>query len=242
MRRPASRPGIDTMREALHASSDYIPGLVWNTVLITVVVGFQWNLLQIAVLYVLEIAVINLLYLLVSLFAPQPISDLDEERWNREPTPVQPVGWVPPVYYRNARFIVRYVLFVGILIPIVLQRLVAQYGLESVLTPSVGLAVVGIILFELRRVWQHFIRDRKYREKSPLEAIQFGFIHVGELFVILVYAIAPVTFILVITATAFGIDYGSRSALLFYLVPIGAIRVWFSSLDPLTDDFEVSIS
>lgn len=152
-------------------SSDYIPGLILNAALTVAIVGFQWSLLEIAMMCVLEISIINVLYLFVSLFTPQPLTDIDKERWNTEPTPIQPIRGLPAVYYRNARFVVRYVVFIGVLIPILLQRLVARYGIESVLTPSVGLVVVGITLFELRRVWQNFIRDRRYLERSPLDAI-----------------------------------------------------------------------
>lgn len=53
------------------------------------------------------------------------------------------------------------------------------------------------------------------------------------------YVIFPVTIIVMTTGITFGIDYGSRVAGLVYLVPMGAVRVWFSGLDPQTDDIEV---
>ncbi|ELZ50480.1 hypothetical protein C464_02730 [Halorubrum coriense DSM 10284] len=213
-----------------------------NIALIVAIIGFQWSLLEIAVMYVLEIAIVNVLYLFVALFTPQPLTDSDEERWNTKPTPIQPISRFPAVYYRNARFILRYVLSTGILIPVLLQALVAQFEVESIRAPSVGLVVVGITLFELHRVWQNFIRDQQYLEKSPLDAVQFGFVPLSELFIISVYVIVPVTVIIVVIGIAFEISYEARITWLAYLIPMGAVRVWFSGLDPQTDDVEVSFS
>ena len=234
-------PG-ERILEVVRASRPFLPGLVLNAGLVVAVVVFGWSLLEIAVVYVLEVAVINLVYLAVALFTPQPIEDLDEERWNTAPTPIQPIPQIPPVYLRNARFVLRYVAFVGVLVPILLQRLVSAYGPESLHTASIGIAVVGIVLFELTRVWRYFLRDRSYRAQSPMDAITFGLVPLTELFLLVVYVVVPVTVGLVIVGVGFGIEFDTRSALVIYLVPMGAVRVWISGLDPQTDDIEFSVS
>jgi hypothetical protein len=164
----------ERLLEAARASRPFLPGFVLNAGLVVAVVVFGWSLLEIAVVYVLEIAVINLVSLVVALFTPQPIEDLDGERWNTAPTPIQPVPQIPPVYARNVRFVLRYVAFVGVLVPVLFHRLVSVYGSESLYTASIGIAVGGIVLFELPRVWRYFVRDRSHRAQSPMDAITFG--------------------------------------------------------------------
>ena len=232
----------ETILEAMRASRPFLPGFVLNAGLIVAVVVFGWSLLEIAVVYVLEVAVINLVYLVVALFTPQPIEDLDEDRWHTAPTPIQPIAQIPPVYPRNVRFVLRYVAFVGVLVPFLLHRLVSAYGLESLHTTSIGIAVGGIVLFELSRVWRYFLRDRSYRAQSPMDAITFGLVPLIELFLLVVYVVVPVTIGLVIVGVGFGVEFDTRSALVIYLVPMGAVRVWISGLDPQTDDIEFSVS
>jgi len=66
--------------EAARAFRPFLPGFVLNAGLMVAVVAFDWSLIEIALLYVLKIAVINLVYLSVALFTPQPIEDLNEGR------------------------------------------------------------------------------------------------------------------------------------------------------------------
>ena len=228
--------------EAARAFRPFLPGFVLNAGLMVAVVAFDWSLIEIALLYVLKIAVINLVYLSVALFTPQPIEDLNEGRWTTATTPRQPISQIPPVYPRNVRFVLRYVVFVGVIVPIVCHRLVSAYGPESLYTASVRLAVGGIVLFELARVWRYFVRDRSYREQSPMDAITFGLVPLTELFLVVVYVVVPATVGLVIVGVGFGIEFDTRGASLIYLVPMGAIRVWISGLDPQTDDIEISVS
>lgn len=231
----------ESVVETVRASRPFLPGAILNAGLIVAIVGFDWRLLDIAVLYVAEIAVINLVYLIVALFTPQPIEDLDEPRWNTAPTPLQPIPQIPPVYPRNARFILRYVVFVGVIVPIVLHRLVSAAGPESLHTTSVGIAIGGSVLFELVRVWRSFVRDRSYRAQSPMDALTFGLVPLTELLLLVMYVIVPVTIGLAVVGIGFGVEFDSRIALLIYLVPMGVIRVWISGLDPQTDDIEISV-
>jgi len=110
----------------------------------------------------------------------------------------------------------------------------------SALPRSVGVAIVGITLFQLVRVWRNFIVDQSYQNKSPQDAVQFAFAPVGEVLFVMFYAFIPVTFVIVGGVIVTDIDLPSRLVLLLvYLVPIGAIRAWMRSLDPQTDDLEM---
>ena len=75
-----------------------------------------------------------------------------------------------------------------------------------------------------------------------MDAISFGLVPLTELFLLVVYVVVPVTVGLVIVGVGFGIEFDTRGASLIYLVPMGAIRVWISGLDPQTDDIEISVS
>jgi hypothetical protein len=70
----------------------------------------------------------------------------------------------------------------------------------------------------------------------------FAFAPVVELYMMLIYVIAPVTFVLVGIAFAMDTELNSPLVLLFYLIPMGAIRAWIGSLDPQTDDLEISFN
>jgi hypothetical protein len=41
------------------------------------VVVFRWSLVEIALIYLIEVAIINLLSFLIALFTAQPVADLD---------------------------------------------------------------------------------------------------------------------------------------------------------------------
>lgn len=107
---------------------------------------------------------------------------------------------------------------------------------------SVGLAIAGIVLFQLSRVWRYFIVDQSYREKSPTSRMAFVCAPLTESFLMLVSVPAPLTLVLGGIAFTIDSDRSSLPVLLLYLVPIGFIRAWIGSLDPQTDDFEVSFN
>ncbi|ELZ39294.1 hypothetical protein C463_17148 [Halorubrum californiense DSM 19288] len=75
-----------------------------------------------------------------------------------------------------------------------------------------------------------------------MDAIQFAFAPVTELLFMLFYVVVPVTFLVVGTAIVIDAEVTSRLVLLLYLVPMGMIRAWIGSLDPQTDDLEISFS
>ena len=45
--------------------------------------------IKVLLIYVPEVAVINLLFTFAALFAAQPIADRDAEKWHQEPNPTQ---------------------------------------------------------------------------------------------------------------------------------------------------------
>ena len=234
--------GIKTVPSVLRESRDFAFGCVLNLGLIIGVVVFEWSLVEIAFIYFIEIAIIGLLFFFVALFTPQPVDDLDGDSWNTEPTPLQPIAVIPPVYWRNIKFVLGKAIAAGIIIGAVMRPVVSSYGPGSGLPLSVGLAIVSIGLFQLTRVWRHFIANRSYRDRSPADALEFAFVPVVELYLMLLYVVAPVTIVLAGIAFATDADIHSRAWWLLYLLPMGAIRAWIGSLDPQTDDIEISFN
>jgi len=224
----------------LKESRDLVSGCILNLALIVGVVVFEWSLVEIAFIYFIEIAIINVLFLSVALFTPQPVDDRDGDAWRNEPTPLQPIALLPPIYWRNTKFVLRRAIIAGILIGVLMRPVVSSYDLDSGLPLSVGLAIASIVFFQLTRVWRYFIANRSYRDKSPADAIDFAFVPVVELYLMFIYVIAPVT--IVIAGIAFAIDINSRAWWLLYLVPMGAIRAWIGSLDPQTDDIDIRVN
>jgi hypothetical protein len=242
MREHSWKSATDTVLGVLTESREFVSGLILNFALITGVIVFEWSLVEIVVIYIIEVAIISSLFLVVALFTPQPVDDRDGDVWNTEPTPVQLISLLPPIYRRNIKFVGDKAVFVGILIGILMRAIVFNSQLISALPPSVGLAIAGIVLFQLRRVWRYFIADQSYQNKSPMDAIQFAFAPVAELLLMILYVVVPVTFLVVGTAIAMNTEITSRLVLLLYLVPMGTIRAWIGSLDPQTDDLEISFS
>ncbi|ELZ25899.1 hypothetical protein C476_00572 [Natrinema limicola JCM 13563] len=214
---------------------DFVSACILNLALILGVVVFEWSLVEIAVIYLIEIAIINLLFFSVALFTPQSVDDLDGDSWDEEPTPIQPIGLIPPVYWRNINFVLRKAVIPAFLLTVIMRPVLSGYDLDSGLPLSVWLAIAGTVFFQLSRVWRYFIVNRSYQDKSPADAMAFAFAPILELFLMLVFVVAPVSFVIIGTGT----DLDSRAVWLLYLVPMGAIRAWIGSLDPQTDDFSI---
>ena len=237
MREGSPRWVTQSVPEALRdPSREFVAGAVLNLVLIAGVVVFGWNLVEIAVIYLVEIVVIYLLFCFAALCTPQPVDNLDGEAWQTEPTPLQPISLFPPVYWRNITFVGSKSIFSVIVGGVTIPPVFSSSDLGSGLPLSVMIAVVSIIVFQLTRVWQHFIADKSYQNKSPADAMTFAFAPVTELLVISLCVVVPVTVALVAIALILDTDLDSQLVLLVYLVPIGAIRTWIGSLDPQTDD------
>ena len=249
MRGYSWRSATDTILGVLTESREFVSGLILNFALIIGVIVFEWSLVEIAVIYIIEVAIIHYFFLVVALFTPQPMDDRDGDVWNTKPTPVQPISLLPPIYWRNVKFVGHKAVFTGIPIGVLMTAVASNSNLVSALPTSVsalpssvGVAVAGIVLFQLRRVWRYFIVDQSYQNKSPMDAIQFAFAPVTELLFMILYVVVPVTFLVVGTAIVIDAEISSRLVLLLYLVPMGTIRAWIGSLDPQTDDLEISFS
>jgi hypothetical protein len=227
--------GSKTIPGMLRESRDFVSGCILNSALILGVVVFEWSLLEIAVIYLIELAIINLLFFSVALFTPQPVDDLDGDSWDEAPTPIQPIGLIPPVYRRNINFVLRRAIIAAFLLAVIMRPVLPGYDWDSGLPPSVWIAIASTVIFQLARVWRYFIVNRSYRDKSPADAVAFAFVPIFELFLMLFFVVAPVSFVIIGTGT----DLDSRAVWLLYLVPMGAIRAWVGSLDPQTDDFSI---
>jgi hypothetical protein len=214
MRESSRKRFVEMASRVLRESREFVSGIVLNLALITGVVTFRWSLVEIAVIYLIEIVIINLLFFSVALFTPQPVDDLHGDVWDTEPTPLQPVALLPPVYWRNVKFVGSKAIGSGIFIGAVMIPVASSYDLDSGLPLSVGLAIAGIVLFQLRRVWRCIITNRSYRDKSPADAMAFAFPPVVELYMMLIYVIAPVTFVLVGIAFAMDTELNSPLVLL----------------------------
>jgi small-conductance mechanosensitive channel len=222
--------------EHVGKANDYIPALVVNAALVTGAVTFKWNAEKLILLYLFEIVIINVLFIGAAFFTAQPIRDhlrKYDERWDEEPAPVITPPGFPPMYRRNIGFAVRQIVGTAILAGILAWLFANAQSLGSILTLSTGTAAIGTIIFHLTRVWRHFIADQRYQNRTPAEALKFGFIPLRELCIILFFIIIPVSVTIVSVAIAMDIDGYSipHFVLLAYLIPIGVLRVYIQGTD-----------
>lgn len=232
----------ETTFTELGESSDFFLGLILNFGLIAGVVVFQWNLVEVALVYLIEVAIIQLFFFPIALFTPKPVDGQDGDMWDTDPTPRQLIGLLPPVYWRNIKFVWFKAVFNAVIVGVIIRTVASGYSLGSDLPMSVGIAIAGIVLFQLSRVWRHFVAEQSYKQKSPTDPLAFVYAPLTELYLIFVYVLAPVTLVLAGIAFGIGSDLSSLPTLLLYLIPMGFIRAWIGSLDPQTDDFEVSFN
>jgi hypothetical protein len=189
--------------------------------------------------YLIEVAIIQLFFSPTALFTPEPVECRDGGMWDTDPTPYQLIGFLPPVYRRNIKFVWFKTVFNAVIVGAIIRSVASRYDLGSDLPMSLSLAIAGIVLFQLSRVWRHFIPEQSYKQKSPTDPLTFVYAPPTELYLIFVYVLAPVTLVLAGIAFAISSDLNSLPTLLVYLIPIGFIRAWIGSLDPQTDGFEV---
>ncbi|MCU4744339.1 DUF6498-containing protein [Natronoglomus mannanivorans] len=222
-------------------ASDYLPPIITHVFLVIGIVTFQWNVFEILLIYVIEIAVITLLFSFAALFAAQPIDGRDAEKWKRKPNPIRTIPFLPPVYRRNVGVVVKQFLASLFYLSFIFIAVVdfIEQSILSLLSSSAGLAVLVIFITQAARVWQQFLADQSYRERSPAEAIKAAQKPLGEAVFLLLFVIAPITFVLGITAIAVAGDGGEIEldavetgvVLLLYVIPIGVFRVWLQDAE-----------
>ncbi|GAA0534263.1 DUF6498-containing protein [Halorubrum ejinorense] len=235
------------------------------------VVGFGWRVGELLAVYWIEVAVLVVAYAAAAMFAERPIRledrsfyitgyDEDAERdevWEREPRPIHLVSWLPPVYRRNARVVSRSLgIFAFLLFPLV----PVGWDALSYLTPTVGLAALGVCGAQVAEVRREFFAERAYERRSPYMVVEAAQRVVFFYFVVGVATVIPVTAGIAVIEAALApglLDgladaFGVEVVLLPYLLPIAlgkatvewsrrravreddpdGIATWFTGEDP----------
>jgi len=214
--------------ERLGVPPDYLSPIGMHLLLTIGILFLEWDVVELIFIYLSEIVVVAVLFAIVALFAAQPVEDHDADKWREEPSPVQPVPILPPVYPRNIGLIVNntfaytvfFLFFVAMFVSVV------DRSISSLLSPTAGLVILAICVSQLRRVWREFLVDHSYRDRSPAEALELGLRPVARFIIIAMYVVVPTTVVVVVaTFAAPDIMTGSLT-LLAYILPIGAARVW----------------
>ncbi|MES3160160.1 MAG: DUF6498-containing protein [Halorubrum sp.] len=210
------------------AFEDYFAPIVTHGMIVVGILYLNWDVVEILLLYLLEVVVIHVLFVTVALFAAQPIADHDADKWETDPVPITLVSALPPVYNRNIGLVAKYMIF-GLIYTLPFLYAVVQFAdrsLPSLFSPTISLAALAICVSQLARVWRQFIGNQSYLERSPAEAIRVGLWPMHELIVTVLFVVVPVTFVLVAASFVVGEIASQTLVLLAYVVPIGAARVW----------------
>ena len=169
------------------------------------VVGFGWRVGELLAVYWIEVAVLVIAHSAAAMFAERPIRlegrsfyitgyDEDAERdevWEREPEAIGLVSWLPPIYRRNFRVVRRSLgVFVFLLFPLV----AVGWDALSYLTPTVGLAALGVCGAQVAEVRREFFAERAYEERSPYMVVEAAQRVVFFYFVVGMLTVVPVTF------------------------------------------------
>jgi hypothetical protein len=203
------------------------------------VVGFGWRVGELLAVYWIEVAVLVLAHAAAAMFAERPIVledrsfyitgyDEDAERdevWEREPDPTHLVSWLPPIYRRNFRVVRRSLgVFLFLLFPLV----PVGWDALSYLTPTVGLAALGVCGAQVAEVRREFFAERAYEERSPYMVVEAAQRVVYFYIVVGMATVIPVTVGLFVVEAALapglldrvGEAVGVGGILLPYLLPI----------------------
>jgi len=203
------------------------------------VVGFGWRVGELLAVYWIEVAVLVVAHSVAALFAERPIrledrsfyivgySEDDErgEVWESDPEPTRLASWLPPIYRRNFRVVRR---SLGIFAFMMFPLLAVGWDALSYLTPTVGLATLGVCGAQVAEVRREFFAGRAYEERSPYMVVEAAQRVVFFYFVVGMLTVVPVTFgiFAVEAALAPGLLDGVADAvgvevvLLPYLLPV----------------------
>lgn len=233
------------LSETLGISRDDFATIVTHLFLVAGIVFFDWNVSELVLVYLVDVAVALVVFGGVALTAAQPVEGHDDEKWQREPEPLHVLPLLPPVYRRNVRLVASemlngtaFFLFIAAMVLSVLRP-----DPSTLRSATLGLTALAICVSHLVRAWRQFVADEAYRERSPAEAIRVGLRPVGRLVLIALVVVVPITAVVALTLlfafesnSASALPYGRTIVLLTYVVPIGAASVWLRN-----DRFEVGL-
>ena len=213
--------------ERLGIPPDYLSPIGMHLLLTIGILFFEWNVVELIFVYLSELVVVAVLFATAALFAAQPVEDHDADKWREDPSPVQPVPLLPPIYPRNAGLIVNntFAYAVFFLFFIAMFASVVDRSVSSLLSPTAGLVILAICVSQLRRVWREFLVDHSYRDRPPAEALELGLRPVAKFAIIAVYVIVPTTVVVLTASFVLPDTMSGRVVLLAYTLPIGAVRV-----------------
>jgi len=231
------------LSDALGIARDDLTTLVTHLLLVVGIVFFGWDVGELIVIYLIDVAVAQVVFGGVALTAAQPVEGQDVEEYQSDPVHVLPL--LPPVYKRNVGLVAREMLN-GIVFFLVIAAmalsLLDQRPL-SLLSATVALTALAICVSHLVRAWWQFVAGESYRERTPADAIKVGLRPVGRLVLLTLFVVAPITVVLALALIfVFEVDsssalpYGRTIVLLAYVVPLGAGSVWLRN-----DRFEVGL-
>jgi hypothetical protein len=214
--------------ERLGIPPGYLSPIGMHLLLTIGILFFEWDVVELIFIYLSELVVVAVLFAIVALFAAQPVDDHDADRWREEPSPVQPVPLLPPIYPRNIALIVDNVFTYAVffLFFVVMFISIVDRSVSSLLSPTAGLVILAICVSQLRRVWREFLVDHSYRDRSPAEALELGLRPVAKFIIITVYVIVPTTVVVLTAAFVLPDTVSGPVVLLAYVLPIGVARVW----------------
>ncbi|MFC7324041.1 DUF6498-containing protein [Halorubrum rutilum] len=207
------------------------------------VVAFDWRVGELLAVYWIEVVALVLAHGVAAMFAERPIVledrsfyitgyDEDAERdevWERDPDPIRLVPWLPPIYRRNARVVARSLGAFGFLL---FPLLPVGWDALSYLTPTVGLATLGVCGAQVAEAYREFLGGRAYEERSPYMVVE------AAQRVVFFYFVIGIVTAVAVTAGIFAIEaalapglldrvadaFGVEAVLLPYLLPIALAK------------------
>ncbi|MDB2224883.1 DUF6498-containing protein [Halorubrum ezzemoulense] len=199
------------------------------------VVGFGWRVGELLAVYWIEVAALVIAHAAAAMFAERPIRledrsfyitgyDEDAERdevWETDAEPVHLVSWLPPIYRRNFRVVRR---SLGVFAFMMFPLLAVGWEALSYLTPTVGVATLGVCGAQVGEVRREFFAERAYEDQSPYMVVEAAQRVVFFYFVVAILTVVSVTFGIAVidVVLAPGLLDGVADAVLLvpYLLPI----------------------
>ena len=217
--------------DELGVARDDLSTLVTHLLVVVGVVVFDWNVPEMIIIYLIEVAVTCAAFGAVAAFAAQPVEDHDAEAWRTEPTSVRILPFLPPVHTRNLRFIATEMYNGGsvFLVLALMTAFVLDWNVSALVSPTAGLVILAICVGQGVRAWRQFLAGRSYEKRSPAEALRIGFRPAARFTVIVLYVAIPITILFgFVTVVAIDVEsllaipHAETAFLLMYAIPVGA--------------------